>query len=118
MATRIGINGFGRIGRSVVRAWQRAGYAKDLEIVAINDLTDSKTIAYLLKHDSVHGAYPGTVVAADGKIVVDGHAITVIAERDPGKIPWKDHGVEIVLESTGLFTDADKARLHLRDSPK
>src|SRR5262249_33926346 len=118
MATRIGINGFGRIGRSVVRAWQSAGYAKDVEIVAVNDLTDAKTIAYLLAHDSVHGHYPGKVTATDGKIDVDGHAITVIAERDPAKIPWKDHGVELVLESTGLFTDADKAKLHLRDTVK
>jgi glyceraldehyde 3-phosphate dehydrogenase len=118
MATRIGINGFGRIGRSVVRAWQRAGYAKELEIVAINDLTDAKTIGYLLKHDSVHGRYPGEVAAQDGKVAVDGRAITVLAERDPAKIPWKDHGVEIVLESTGLFTDADKAKLHLRDTVK
>jgi glyceraldehyde 3-phosphate dehydrogenase len=118
MATRIGINGFGRIGRSVVRAWQSAGYPKDVEIVAVNDLTDAKTIAYLLAHDSVHGHYPGKVTASDGKIDVDGHTITVLAERDPAKIPWKDHGVELVLESTGLFTDADKAKLHLRDTVK
>lgn len=118
MATRIGINGFGRIGRSVVRAWQKSGYAKDCEIVAINDLTDAKTIAYLLQHDSVHGRYPGNVSADNGKIVVDGNAISVLAERDPAKIPWKDYGVEIVLESTGLFTDADKAKAHLRDSVK
>jgi glyceraldehyde 3-phosphate dehydrogenase len=118
MATRIGINGFGRIGRSVVRAWQKAGYPKDLEIVAINDLTDAKTIAYLLEHDSVHGRYPGKVSVEDGKLVVDGHVVTVIAERDPAKIPWKDHGIQIVLESTGLFTDADKAKLHLRDTVK
>ena len=119
MATRIGINGFGRIGRSVVRAWQRAGYPKDVEIVAINDLTDAKTIAYLLQHDSVHGRFPGQVSAPEaGKIVVDGHSIAVTAERDPAKIPWKDHGIAIVLESTGLFTDADKAKLHLRDGVK
>ena len=87
MSVKIGINGFGRIGRSVVRAWQRAGYDRDVEIVAINDLTDAKTIAYLLQHDSVHGRYPGQVTAADGKILVDGRAITVTAERDPAKIP-------------------------------
>jgi glyceraldehyde 3-phosphate dehydrogenase len=118
MATRIGINGFGRIGRSVVRAWQRAGYAGDVEIVALNDLTDAKTMGYLLAHDSVHGHYPGKVTAIDGKIDVDGHGIAVLAERDPAKIPWKEHGVQLVLESTGLFTDADKAKLHLRDGVK
>jgi glyceraldehyde 3-phosphate dehydrogenase len=118
MATRIGINGFGRIGRSVVRAWQQAGYSDDLEVVAINDLTDAKTIGYLLAHDSVHGHYPGKVTASDGKVDVDGHTLTVLAERDPAKIPWKDHGVELVLESTGLFTEAAKASLHLRDGVK
>src|SRR5438132_11136863 len=86
MATRIGINGFGRIGRSVVRAWQKSGYAKDVEIVAVNDLTDAKTIAYLLAHDSVHGHYPGKVSSADGQIAVDGRSITVLAERDPAQI--------------------------------
>jgi glyceraldehyde 3-phosphate dehydrogenase len=118
MATRIGINGFGRIGRSVVRAWRAAGYASDVEFVALNDLTDAKTMAYLLAHDSVHGRYPGKVGSVDGKIDVDGHGITVLAERDPAKIPWKEHGVELVLESTGLFTDAEKAKLHLRDGVK
>ena len=118
MATRIGINGFGRIGRSVVRAWQKSGYAKDMEIVAINDLTDAKTIAYLLAHDSVHGHFPGKVSADDGGIIVDGRKIKVTAERDPAKIPWKAENVQIVLESTGLFTDGDKAKLHLRDGVK
>jgi glyceraldehyde 3-phosphate dehydrogenase len=118
MATRIGINGFGRIGRSVVRAWQKAGYPNDIEIVAINDIGDVKTMGYLLAHDSVHGHYPGKVTTSDGKLMVDGHAITVLAERDPAKIAWKDHGVQIVLESTGLFTDKEKAALHLRDSVK
>jgi glyceraldehyde 3-phosphate dehydrogenase len=118
MATRIGINGFGRIGRSVVRAWQHAGYEKGFEIVAINDLTDSPTIAHLLAHDSVHGRFPGEVKAVDDRIQVDGHAMKVFAERDPAKIPWKELGVEIVLESTGLFTDAEKAKLHLRDTVK
>jgi glyceraldehyde 3-phosphate dehydrogenase len=118
MATRIGINGFGRIGRSFVRAWQKSGYAKDIEVVAVNDLTDAKHLAYLLKHDSVHGPYPGKVEAADGAIIVDGHKITVTAERDPAKIPWGEHKAELVVESTGLFTDADKAKLHLRDGVK
>src|SRR5437868_4750724 len=106
MATRIGINGFGRIGRSFIRAWQKAGYASDLEIVAVNDLTDAKTLAYLLRHDSVHGAYPGKVESSDGKLIVDGKTITIMAEKDPAKIPWSDHKAEIVIESTGRFTDA------------
>jgi len=118
MSTRIGINGFGRIGRSFVRAWQKAGYPKDIEVVSVNDLTDAKTLAYLLKHDSVHGPYPGKVEPSDGQLIVDGHSITITAERDPAKIPWKDHGIEVVVESTGLFTDADKAKLHLRDGVK
>ena len=118
MATRIGINGFGRIGRSFIRAWQKAGYANDLEIVAVNDLTDAKTLAYLLRHDSVHGAYPGKVESSDGKLIVDGKTITITAEKDPAKIPWNDHKVEIVVESTGRFTEADKAKAHLNGSVK
>ena len=118
MATRIGINGFGRIGRSFVRAWQAAGYPADLEIVAVNDLTDAKTLGHLLRHDSVHGHYPGEVHSSDGKIVVDGRQITVLAEKDPAKIPWNDHKVDIVVESTGRFTDGDKAKLHMNGSVK
>jgi glyceraldehyde 3-phosphate dehydrogenase len=100
MATRIGINGYGRIGRSVLRAFQAAGYPKDVEIVAVNDLTDSKTLAHLTKHDSIHGRYPGEVSAEGNDLVVDGRKITVTAEKDPAKIPWKDHGVNVVLECT------------------
>jgi glyceraldehyde 3-phosphate dehydrogenase len=118
MATRIGINGFGRIGRSFVRAWQHAGYANDLEIVAVNDLTDAKTLAYLLRHDSVHGPYPGKVESSDGKLIVDGKSITITAEKDPAKIPWSDHKVDIVIESTGRFTEADKAKAHINGSVK
>ncbi len=118
MATRIGINGFGRIGRSFVRAWQEAGYSKDVEIVAVNDLTDAKTLAHLLRHDSVHGHYPGKVETSDGKITVDGHAITVLAEKDPAKIPWNEHKVDIVIESTGRFTDAEKAKAHVNGTVK
>jgi glyceraldehyde 3-phosphate dehydrogenase len=113
MATRVGINGFGRIGRSFVRAWQKAGYASDLEVVVVNDITDAKTLAYLLKHDSVHGAYPGKVESSDGKLIVDGRTIVITAEREPSKIPWSEHKVEIVIESTGRFTEADKAKAHL-----
>ena len=118
MATRIGINGFGRIGRSFVRAWQAAGYPADLEIVAVNDLTDAKTLGHLLRHDSVHGHYPGEVHSSDGKIVVDGRQITVLAEKDPAKIAWNEHKVDIVVESTGRFTDGDKAKLHQNGSVK
>jgi glyceraldehyde 3-phosphate dehydrogenase len=118
MATRIGINGFGRIGRSFIRAWQSAGYTKDLEIVAVNDLTDAKTLAYLLRHDSVHGPFPGKVESTDGKLVVDGHAITITAEKEPSKIPWSEHKVELVIESTGRFTEADKAKAHLSGTVK
>ena len=118
MPTRIGINGFGRIGRSVVRAFQAAGYPNDVEIVAVNDLTDAKTLAYLTAHDSVHGHYPGKVSADGNKLLVDGRAIAVTAEKDPALIPWKDHGVQIVLECTGRFTDADKAKAHLSAGAK
>ncbi|MGZ3426543.1 MAG: type I glyceraldehyde-3-phosphate dehydrogenase [Polyangia bacterium] len=118
MATRIGINGFGRIGRSFVRAWQQAGYPGEIEIVAVNDLTDAKTLSHLLRHDSVHGRYPGKVDCSDGKIVVDGKTIIVLAEKDPAKIPWNDHKVDIVIESTGRFTDGEKAKLHLNGSVK
>jgi glyceraldehyde 3-phosphate dehydrogenase len=118
MATRIGINGFGRIGRSFVRAWQNAGYPADIELVAVNDLTDAKTLAYLLKHDSIHGPYPGKVESHDNKLVVDGREILIFAEKEPGKIPWAAHNIEIVVESTGRFTEADKAKAHVNGSVK
>ncbi|HEX6835640.1 MAG TPA: type I glyceraldehyde-3-phosphate dehydrogenase [Polyangia bacterium] len=118
MATRIGINGFGRIGRSFVRAWQDAGYSPDVEIVAVNDLTDAKTLAHLLRHDSVHGHYPGKVEVSDGKIIVDGKTITVLAEKDPAKIPWSEHKVDIVVESTGRFTSAEHAKAHVNGTVK
>ena len=118
MVTRIGINGFGRIGRSVLRAFQAAGYPKDIEIVAVNDLTDAATLAYLTAHDSIHGHYPGKVSADGNKLVVDGRTIQVVAEKDPAKIPWQDHGVNVVLECTGRFTDGAHAKAHLHDSVK
>ncbi len=111
MATRIGINGFGRIGRLTLRAINEYHDSK-LEVAAINDLTDTKTNAHLLKWDSTYGRYPGTVEAAADAIIVDGNTIKVLSERDPAKIPWLDYGVEIVIESTGLFTDATKAVAH------
>jgi glyceraldehyde 3-phosphate dehydrogenase len=118
MGTRIGINGYGRIGRSVVRAFQAAGYPNEIEIVAINDLTDSKTLAHLTAHDSVHGHYPGKISAEGGKLVVDGRHIAVLAEKDPAKLPWKDLGVQVVLECTGRFTEAEKAKAHLEAGAK
>ena len=112
MAIRVGINGFGRIGRQVVRAAKMSGVA-DIDIVAVNDLTDTKTLAHLFKYDSVHRTYQGDVTAGDGTITIDGDEIKVLAEKEPAKLPWKDLGVDIVLESTGRFTEAAKAQAHL-----
>src|SRR5689334_16290553 len=112
MATKVGINGFGRIGRLAFRAI-RARYPEALEVVAVNDLFDAETNAHLLKYDSTYGAYSGTVEARAGQLVIDGKAVAVSAERDPGAIRWKEHGVDVVIESTGLFTDATKARAHI-----
>ena len=110
MAVRVAINGFGRIGRNFFRTSK--GY-KDLEIVAINDLTDAKTLAHLLKYDSVHGIFDADVKASNGNIVVDGKEIKVSAERSPEKLPWKDQNIDIVIESTGFFTDRAGASKHL-----
>jgi glyceraldehyde 3-phosphate dehydrogenase len=112
MATRIGINGFGRIGRQVVRAAKSDGVA-DLDFVAVNDLTDTRTLAHLFKYDSIHGIYQGDVEAGSDSIVIDGEEIKVLAQKDPGTLPWKDLGIDIVLESTGRFTDASAARKHI-----
>jgi len=117
MATKIGINGFGRIGRQVLRAVNE-NHAGKLEVVALNDLTDTKTNAYLLRYDSNYGAYPGKVEFTEDAIVVAGQAVKVLSERDPGKIAWADYGVEVVVESTGLFTDAAKAAAHLEGGAK
>lgn len=111
MAIRVAINGFGRIGRNVVRAARKMD-AK-LEFVAVNDLTDSKTLAHLLRHDSVHGPFDGTVELTPDGFAVDGSPIKVLAEKDPAKLPWKALGVDLVLESTGRFTDRDAAAQHL-----
>jgi glyceraldehyde 3-phosphate dehydrogenase len=112
MSVRVGINGFGRIGRNVFRAAMER--EADLDIVAVNDITDTATLAHLLDYDSIFGRYPGTVEARDDHIVVDGTDVRVLAERDPASLPWKDLGVDVVIESTGLFTDRDKAALHLQ----
>lgn len=117
MAVRVGINGFGRIGRNVLRAFVAMGRS-DIEIVAVNDLTDVETLAHLLKYDSVHGRFAGTVEASAGSLVVNGRSIAVLAERDPAKLPWSAHGVEFVLESTGRFTDRDQAAKHLEGGAK
>jgi glyceraldehyde 3-phosphate dehydrogenase len=111
MAIRVGINGFGRIGRQVVRAAKEQGV--DLDFIAVNDLTDTKTLAHLFKYDSVHRTYDGDVSAKEKSIVIDGDEIAVLSEKDPAKLPWKDLGVDIVLESTGRFTNADQARAHI-----
>jgi glyceraldehyde 3-phosphate dehydrogenase len=117
MTTRLGINGFGRIGRLTFRSI-KTYHDGELEIVAVNDLTDPKTNAHLLKWDSTYGPFPGEVAAAEDSIVVDGKKVKVLAERDPAKIPWREYGVDLVIESTGLFTDADKARAHLAGGAK
>lgn len=117
MATKIGINGFGRIGRLTFRTIAQR-HKGELEIVAVNDLTSTKTNAHLLKWDSSYGRYPGTVEATADSMVVDGKNVRVIAERDPAKIPWRDFGVDIVIESTGFFEDAAKAAGHLQGGAK
>ena len=121
MAIRVGINGFGRIGRQVLRAAKQQGGqggAAELDFVAVNDLTDTKTLAHLFKYDSVHRTYQGTVTSKEGSITVDGDEIRVFAEKDPAALPWKDLGVDIVLESTGRFTDAEGARKHITAGAK
>ncbi|HXR65531.1 MAG TPA: type I glyceraldehyde-3-phosphate dehydrogenase [Ktedonobacteraceae bacterium] len=117
MATRVGINGFGRIGRQSMKAILER-HAGELEVVAINDLTDTKTNAHLLKYDSTYGRFPGEVEATPDSLIVNGQKIKVLAQRDPAQIAWGDLGVEIVIESTGFFTDAEKAAAHLHDTVK
>ena len=117
MATKIGINGFGRVGRLTLRAVNQYHKGK-LEVAAVNDLTDTKTNAHLLKWDSTYGPYSGEVRATDDSIVVDGKQVKVLAERDPASIRWRDYGIDIVIESTGLFTDATKAAAHLKGGAK
>jgi glyceraldehyde 3-phosphate dehydrogenase len=111
VTTRIGINGFGRIGRQTLKAILER-HASDLEVVAVNDLADTKTNAHLFKYDSTYGSYDGEVSAGEGEITVDSHAIKAFSEKDPAALPWGDLGVDIVVESTGIFTDAEKAAAH------
>ena len=110
VTTKVGINGFGRIGRLVYRA---CSADPDIEVVAVNDLTDAKTLAHLLRYDSIHGRFGNEVVAHDDGFTVDGTKVKVLSERDPAALPWGDLGVEVVVESTGFFTDANKARAHI-----
>jgi len=115
MPVRVGINGFGRIGRNVFRAAKDRGLtsAAEIEWVAVNDLTDARTLAHLLRYDSVLGPFPGTVEHSEQALQVDGRELKVLAERDPGALPWRELGVDVVIESTGLFTDRDSAAKHL-----
>ncbi len=117
MTTRIGINGFGRIGRQSLKAILER-HPQTLEVVAINDITDTQTNAHLLKYDSTYGRFPGEVSATENSLIVNGHKIQVVAQRDPAQIPWGDFGVDLVIESTGLFTDASKAAAHLKGGAK
>jgi glyceraldehyde 3-phosphate dehydrogenase len=117
MTIRVGINGFGRIGRQSMKAMLER-HPQDIEVVAVNDLTDTKTNAHLLKYDSTYGRFPGEVEATEDSLIVNGHKIQVISQRDPGQIPWSDLGVQLVIESTGFFTDADKAAAHLKGGAK
>ncbi len=117
MATRIGINGFGRIGRQVLKAMYEE-YTGELEVVAVNDITDTHTLAHLLKYDSNYGRFPGNVALEEGRLVVDGATIRTLEERDPAKLPWGDLGVDIVIESTGIFRDRERASAHLKAGAK
>jgi glyceraldehyde 3-phosphate dehydrogenase len=116
MPLKAGINGFGRIGRNVFRAAHAAG--ADIDWVGVNDITDTKTLAHLLKYDSILGPFPGEVEATDDAVVVDGKQLRVFAERDPGALPWSDVGADVVIESTGLFTDRENASKHLSAGAK
>src|SRR5260370_27311827 len=115
MAIKIGINGFGRIGRNVLRASLKDA---NLDFVAVNDLTDPKTLAHLLKYDSILGNLPNKISAASDSINVDGKTIRVFAEKDPAKLPWESVGAQVIVESTGRFTDAEDAKKHMRGSVK
>ena len=116
MTVKIGINGFGRIGRNFFRAALAKG--SDLEIVAVNDLTDNKTLAHLLKYDTITGRLDATVEFDESQIIVNGKAIKVFEERDPANLPWGDLGVDIVIESTGRFTKSEDARKHIPPAPR
>jgi glyceraldehyde 3-phosphate dehydrogenase len=113
MAVRVGINGYGRIGRNILRAHYEGGKKHDIEIVAVNDLGDANTNAHLTQYDTAHGRFPGTVAVDGDHLVVNGDKIAVLAERNPAELPWKSLGVDVVLECTGLFSSKEKAKAHL-----
>lgn len=116
MAVKVGINGFGRIGRIFLRAAKKMN--SDIEITAINDLTDARTLGHLLKYDSIHGPFPGRVEWGESSLTVDGVKIPILSEKDPAKLPWDDHGTDVVLESTGVFRDREGAGKHLEAGAK
>jgi len=118
MAYKVGINGFGRIGRQVFKAIHEGGFSDLFEVVAVNDLTDNATLAHLLKYDSTYGRFDAEITSDDEGIVVNGHQVKVLAERDPANLPWGDLGVDLVIESTGRFTDAEKAKAHIEAGAK
>lgn len=118
MSAKVGINGFGRIGRNLYRAILQRKASSEIEVVAVNDITDARTLAHLLKYDSVLGPLQADVKASDDQITVDGHSFEVLSERDPGSLPWKELGVDIVVESTGLFVDREQASKHLEAGAK
>ncbi|MBA2246976.1 MAG: type I glyceraldehyde-3-phosphate dehydrogenase, partial [Chloroflexia bacterium] len=113
MTYKIGINGFGRIGRQVFKAIDQGGFSDLFEVVAVNDLTDNETLAHLLKYDSTYGRYDAEISASDEGVTVNGRLVKVTAEKDPAALPWAELGVDLVVESTGHFTDAGKARAHI-----
>ncbi|MGB5587984.1 MAG: glyceraldehyde 3-phosphate dehydrogenase NAD-binding domain-containing protein, partial [Gammaproteobacteria bacterium] len=118
MAIKVGINGYGRIGRCIVRALHESGRTGEIDIVAINDLGDSETNAHLTRYDSVHGKFPGTVEVDGDDIIVNGDRMKVFSERDPAKLPWKELGVDVVLECTGLFRTKEQASAHIAGGAK
>src|SRR5688572_8229926 len=118
MAYRIGINGFGRIGRQVYKAIDEGGYADLMEVVAVNDLTSPDALAHLLKYDSTYGRYDAEIGESDGGILVNGRFVKVFAEKDPAALPWGEEGIDLVIESTGRFTDAAKAKAHIAAGAK
>jgi glyceraldehyde 3-phosphate dehydrogenase len=118
MTVRVGINGFGRIGRQVLKAWVESGYGDIFEIVAVNAVSNPDASAHLLKYDSTYGRFGRDVSVADGNLLVDGKTVTALNERDPALIPWGEHGVDIVIEATGKFTDAQKSRVHIDGGAK
>jgi glyceraldehyde 3-phosphate dehydrogenase len=118
MAVRVAINGFGRIGRMIVRAARKDGRGENIDFVAVNDITDTRTLAHLFRYDSVHGAYAGSVEAREDRLIIDGDEMRVFSERDPAKLPWKDLEVDIVFESTGIFRARDDAAKHLGGGAK